>query len=123
MNRIARDTFVGTFFNLLFGKRRSTEPHKGFISYPARLDRLWVLGVKQWECDANYLHVVAKLRILGGILPLSLLRIFQTGSGVYTASYSTGTGVSSRGEKRPGRDVDHYYIRSTVCLFKSAGSH
>jgi hypothetical protein len=77
------------------------------MSYPARLDWLWVLGVKQRERDANYLHVVARLRILGGVLPFSLLRIVQTGSRVYTASYSTGTGVLSRGEKRPGRDVDH----------------
>jgi hypothetical protein len=92
------------------------------MSYPARRDRLWVLGVKQWECDANFLHVVEKLRILGGILPSSLLRIVQTGSGVYTASYSTGTGVSSRGEKRPGRDGDHSTPSAPQYAFSSLRS-
>lgn len=86
MNRIARDTFVGTFFPPVVWKVKINGATQGFMSYPARLDRLWVLGVKQRERDANYLHVVARLRILGGVLPFSLLRIVQTGSGVYTAS-------------------------------------
>jgi hypothetical protein len=106
VNRIARDTFVGTFFFPVVWKVKINGATQGFMSYPARLDWLWVQGVKQRERDANYLHVVARLRILGDVLPFSLLRIVQTGSGVYTASYSTGTGVLSRGEKRPGRDVD-----------------
>jgi hypothetical protein len=69
------------------------------MSYPARLDRLWVLGLKQRELDTNYLHVVAKLSILGGILPFSLLRILQTGSwGLYSVLFNGYRGSFLRGK-------------------------
>jgi hypothetical protein len=38
---------------------------------------------------------------------LLLLHVVQTGSGVHPTSHTMGTGSSSPGVKRPGREVDH----------------
>jgi hypothetical protein len=38
---------------------------------------------------------------------VSLLHLVQTGSGIHPTSYKMGTGVSSPGVKRQGREADH----------------
>jgi hypothetical protein len=41
----------------------------------------------------------------------------QTGSGApHPSSYSLGTGVLFSGIKRPGREVDHFYLAPTLIL-------
>jgi hypothetical protein len=50
-------------------------------------------------------------RGVGVLVPIgqqfSLLHVVQTGSGAHPASYPMGTGNSSPGVKRPGREADH----------------
>jgi hypothetical protein len=50
--------------------------------------------------DINYYHYFI-------IIIISLLRIFQTGSGVQQTSYPMGNGGFSPTVNRPGREADH----------------
>ena len=84
------------------------DPRKGFISYPARLDRLWVLGVKQPERDGNYLHAVPRLRSRGEfnfrfLFPESSIPVL----GSTQAPIQRVPRFFPRGTKRPGLDAEH----------------
>jgi hypothetical protein len=45
---------------------------------------------------------------------LSLLHVFQTGSGVYPTSYTMGTGSPFPGVKRPGREAHSHSATAEV---------
>ena len=47
------------------------------------------------------------VRVPIGAADFSLLQNLQTGSAAHPVSYSLGTGVLSRGVKRPGRYINH----------------
>jgi hypothetical protein len=67
------------------------------------------------SCNAEAVHCVLMNSIM-----FSLLHIFQTGSGVHTASYPMSTGGSSPEVKQPGRETD--YSPPTSARSRKCGS-